>query len=153
MKRGILIIPLVLGACAPPTANTIYDQLGRQVTIVDTGVDQAGGPRVTAIGQFDNYNRYHVLTAGSGPGVVQTTLPAVFEAGGFVGGMAVLRPPRVNTSVSQTGGGATIAPGAATATGGAGGAGGNAAANATGGASSSTSSSTTGPVSSSSLFN
>ena len=123
---------LLLASCAKPSANTIRDQAGREVTIVDTGVDQAGGPRLVVIGQFDAARQYHVLAAAHGPGSAQTLLPAVIGAAGFVGGMAALRPPQVNdtTTVSnattQSGGGSSssISPGAIVANGGTGGAGG-----------------------------
>lgn len=124
MRNIICAALLSLAACAAPGANTIADQYGRQVTIVDTGIDAAGGERLVTIGQFDRLGTYHVDAAAHGPGTAQTLLPSAITAAGFVGGMAVLRPPEVNTSVSQAGGSASIAPGAAVATGGAGGAGG-----------------------------
>lgn len=131
---------LSLAGCAQPSANTIHDQAGREVTIVDTGVDQAGGPRLVTIGQFDAERRYHVLAAAHGPGSAQTLLPAVIGAVGFVGGMAALRPPQVSdtTTVSnattQSGGSSSVSPGAIVANGGAGGAGGLGGAGGVGGA-------------------
>lgn len=130
MRSVAALSLLTLAACAAPSARTIYDQLGRQVTIVDTGVDQAGGLRVVAIGQFDSTNTYHPYAAGSAPGTVQTVLPALVGAGGFVGGLAVLRPSPVN--VSQSGGSSST--GAVTANGGAGGLGGSGGAGGNGGA-------------------
>jgi hypothetical protein len=107
---GLLAL-LALAGCVSPSANTVYDQLGRQVTIVDTGIDPAGGVRLTTIGQFDPAGKYTVLSSAYGPGLAQTVLPSVLAAAGFVGGMQVLRPAEFNnqTSVNATNSGITAA--------------------------------------------
>ncbi len=95
---------IALAACATPASvNTISDRYGHEITIVDTGVDPAGGERLTAIGQFDANGLYHIYAAAHGAGTFQTAMPAALTGASFVGGMAVLRPPHVtndNTNVS-----------------------------------------------------
>jgi hypothetical protein len=94
---------VALGACTRASLSTISDQYGRQVTIVDTGIDAAGGERLTTIGQFDANGWYHIYAASQGLGTLQMAMPAAIVGASFVGGMAVLRPPRFSeTSENNT---------------------------------------------------
>jgi hypothetical protein len=102
------LVLLALAGCSP-SASTIFDQFGREVTVVDTGIDMAGGMRLTTIGQFDTTGKYSVLSSAFGPGTFQTVIPSVLSGAAFVGGMHLLRPAEFNnqTSVNATNSGIT----------------------------------------------
>jgi hypothetical protein len=147
------IAGLVAG-CAPEitVAHTDYDpHTQSRWTSVLAPMDAAGGERQTLLCRSDYYGRMQQCWDGHGIGTGQGFMTGGFaglmQAGGFMGGMALLRPSPTNVSNSNTtsGGGSYIAPGAAaasssanpvnTASGGAGGRGGagGAGGNATGG--------------------
>jgi hypothetical protein len=111
-----VVLLVAVTGCAQPSATTVHDQYGREVTVVDTGIDPAGGARLSTVGQFNSTGEYRVLATAQGPGTFQTVLPSVFAAAGFVGGMHLLAPAEFNnqTNVSATNSGITAASNPAT---------------------------------------
>jgi hypothetical protein len=133
----------VVAGCANEitVAHTDWDpHTQSRWTSVLAPMDAAGGERQTLLCRSDYYGRMQQCWDGHGIGTGQGFMTGGFaglmQAGGFMGGMALLRPSPTNVSNSNTtsGGGSYIAPGAAaasssanpvnTASGGAGGLGG-----------------------------
>lgn len=128
-------------------AHTDYDQFTRSHwTSVLAPMDAVGGERQTLLCRSDYYGQLQQCWDGHGIGTGQGFMAGGFaglmQAGGFAGGMALLRPSQTNVSNNSTTSGGNIAPGAASASaaanpintasggvgqGGTGGAGGNAA--------------------------
>lgn len=102
-------------------AHTDYDpHTQSRWTSVLAPMDAVGGERQTLLCQSDLYGRLQHCWDGHGMGTFQGvmgTLPAAaMQAGGFMGGMALLRPSPTNITNSSATTGGAIAPGAASAT-------------------------------------
>jgi hypothetical protein len=109
-----------------PQATTGYDETTHSYwTSVLGAMDTVGGDRQTALCNPDEYGRildvHRQCFEGHSKGMLQDFtaggLAGAEQAAGFVGGAALWRPSNTNVSNSSTvsGGGSTIAPGAATA--------------------------------------
>ncbi len=145
---GPLAVAMSLAACsAAPSLVEIPTSSGDIVRIVDTGVDEQGGPRLKSIQVVDRTGRIISTEQAASKGTFQDAANGFFgsvaQAAGFAGGMALLRPAQTydsgTSTVVSTGsvsaGGGSAAGGSATGTGGnaAGGSAAGATANAAGG--------------------
>jgi hypothetical protein len=123
--RGFILATTAIVAlvgCNPEIyeAHTDWDpHTQSRWTSVLAPMDAAGGERQTLLCRADYYGRLMNCWDGHAPGTLQGFMAGGFaglmQAGGFAGGMALLRPSTTNVSNSNSNGGGYVAAGAASA--------------------------------------